>query len=245
MRVQNPDYCPGSPLFNTLHFVRYTPLGAGERQAGILRQQMKLPQTEACRVLLFAFTCKGLHPSMGQLLAGWCLAPLPAYMFFADYYIQHPVTGKHFCLLSSKWRPKGVLRGEGKGVSPLVLEAPKRPMIFASYTLPWVIQPVTGAGGYGTALPWTQHLMQRDLTNHQFGVVREELNKPLKKWEKGRGKDRHYLGVGSELPLILLLWKKLSLKGEKHVSIFNSLNGKYAPDPALFTQDILPRELLI
>lgn len=51
--------------------------------------------------------------------------------------------------------------------------------------------------------------------------------------------------MGSELPL-LLLWKRSPQKVKnRFLYLTHSLSSKYAPDPALFTQDILLREYLI
>lgn len=55
---------------------------------------MKLPQTEARRALLFARS--------------------PPSLRVFSYNAQYPFTGKHFCLLLSKWKPEGILRGEGE-----------------------------------------------------------------------------------------------------------------------------------
>lgn len=59
-----------------------------------------------------------------------------------------------------------------------------------------------------------------------------------------RGRDmynRQYLRVGSELPLLL---QKSSPQKVKTMFPYltHSLSGKHAPDPALFTRDILVRE---
>lgn len=192
------------------------------------------PGRKALRVK-WTFTCWLSPWSWLNLIFLLCSVSQPRQ---ADYNAQHRIIGKQFCLLLSKCKPVFFRWGEK------CFTAGFRSWQ-VSCMLPWVIQPVTAAGGCDKALPWP--LMKGHLTSE---YVAQKTSKILgEKEREGRGRDmhnRHYLQAESELPLLLLPWKSSPRKVKNtFLYLTHSLSRKYAPDTALFTQDILLREFLI